>query len=138
MPECQTKAGYQECFEKLEKLSQFSQLSLSHSLTLDMLNNFCFHVYAQKSLIIGENGNDFFFDTIHTRSTDIRVHRAGSQLKTRTSLYGDIHYPMASILLCRSRFYIVDWRRRSQRTRRRRKVTSYWDNEHKLATFRVR
>ena len=25
-----------------------------------MLNNFCFHVYAQKSLIIGENGNDFF------------------------------------------------------------------------------
>ena len=25
----------------------------------DMLNNFCFHVYAQKSLIIGENGNDF-------------------------------------------------------------------------------
>ena len=25
-----------------------------------MLNNFCFHVYDQKSLIIGENGNDFF------------------------------------------------------------------------------
>ena len=25
-------------------------LSLSYSLTLDMLNNFCFHVYAQKSL----------------------------------------------------------------------------------------
>ena len=23
-----------------------------------MLNNFCFHVYAQKSLIIDENGND--------------------------------------------------------------------------------
>ena len=30
-------------------------LSLSHSLTLDMLNNFCFHVHAQKSLFIGEN-----------------------------------------------------------------------------------
>ena len=27
----------------------------------DMLNNFCFHVYAQKSLFIGENGNDFFW-----------------------------------------------------------------------------
>ena len=27
----------------------------------DMLNNFCFHVYAQKSLFIGENGNGFFW-----------------------------------------------------------------------------
>ena len=26
-----------------------------------MLNNFCFHVYTQKTLIIGENDNDFFF-----------------------------------------------------------------------------
>ena len=26
----------------------------------DMLNNFCFHVYAQKSLFVGENGNGFF------------------------------------------------------------------------------
>ena len=26
------------------------KLALSHSLTLDMLNNFCFHLYAQKSL----------------------------------------------------------------------------------------
>ena len=26
----------------------------------DMLNNFCFHVYAQKSLFIGENDNEFF------------------------------------------------------------------------------
>ena len=25
-----------------------------------MLNNFLFHVYAQKSLFIGENDNDFF------------------------------------------------------------------------------
>ena len=24
-----------------------------------MLNNFCFHVYAQKSLFIGENDNEF-------------------------------------------------------------------------------
>ena len=26
----------------------------------DMLNNFRFHAYAQKSLFIGENGNAFF------------------------------------------------------------------------------
>ena len=34
-------------------------LSLTHLLTLDMLNNFCFHVYAQKSLFIAENCNAF-------------------------------------------------------------------------------
>ena len=45
----------------------------------DMLNNFCFHVYAQNSLFIAENCNGFFWDI--TPSTDIRVHRAGSQLK---------------------------------------------------------
>ena len=27
----------------------------------DMLNNFCFHLYAQKSLFIGENGNVYFW-----------------------------------------------------------------------------
>ena len=27
----------------------------------DMLNKFCFHLYAQKSLFIGENCNGFFF-----------------------------------------------------------------------------
>ena len=48
----------------------------------DMLNNFCFHVYAQKSLFIGENGNGFFLDTIITITRAITVHRAGSQLKS--------------------------------------------------------
>ena len=50
----------------------------------DMLNNFYFHVYAQKSLFIGENGNGVFFDIlvlILTLSFDISIHRAGSQLK---------------------------------------------------------
>ena len=49
----------------------------------DMLNNFCFHVYAQKSLFIGENNNPFF-DSLSssTRASDITVLRAGSQLKT--------------------------------------------------------
>ena len=45
-----------------------------------MLNNFCFHVYAQKSLIIGENYNDFFDSIISTLSCEFRVHRAGSQI----------------------------------------------------------
>ena len=27
----------------------------------DMLNNFCFHVYAYNSLFIGENDNEFFW-----------------------------------------------------------------------------
>ena len=31
-------------------LSQSHTLSISHLLTFDMLNNFCFHVYVQKSL----------------------------------------------------------------------------------------
>ena len=62
MSKSQTKAGNQECFEKLEKLSLslLSQLSLSHSFSLDMLSNFCFHVYAQKLLFIAENCNGFF------------------------------------------------------------------------------
>ena len=29
----------------------------------DMLNNFCFHLYAQNSLFIGENCNVFFGTT---------------------------------------------------------------------------
>ena len=41
-------------------LSHSHTLSISHSLTLDMLNKFCFHLYAQNSLFIGENCNGFF------------------------------------------------------------------------------
>ena len=105
MSECQTKAGNQECFEKLSLLAL---LSLFHSLYLDMLNNFYFHLYAQKSLSHSVNLSFthsrhaeqvlfsslcskvavnrrklqwVFFYLLTTRSTDIRVHRAGSQLK---------------------------------------------------------
>ena len=46
MSERQTKAGNQITFS----LSHSHSLSLCHSLTLVILNNFCFHVYAQKSL----------------------------------------------------------------------------------------
>ena len=34
----------------------------------DMLNNFCFHVYAQKSMFIGENGNPFFLTSASSSS----------------------------------------------------------------------
>ena len=67
MSERQTKAGNQECFANLQNL----QID-----PWDMLNNFCFHVYAQNSLFIGENDNEFFY-LAHTHATDIRVHRAG-------------------------------------------------------------
>ena len=45
----------------------------------DMLNNFCFHVLAQKSLFIAENCNPFFdiISSSITLSCDFRVHRAG-------------------------------------------------------------
>ena len=44
----------------------------------DMLNNFCFHVYAQMSLFMGENVNAFFTPTA---THEFGVHGAGSQLK---------------------------------------------------------
>ena len=46
--------------DMLNTLSHSHTLSISHSITLDMLNKFCFHLYAQKSLFIGENCNGFF------------------------------------------------------------------------------
>ena len=61
-------------------LSHSHTLSISHSITLDMLNKFCFHLYAQKSLFIGQNCNEFFL-TSSSSSREFRVSRAGSQLK---------------------------------------------------------
>ena len=46
-----------------------------------MLNNFCFYVYAQKSLFKVENVNDFF-DILTPLTCELANHRAGSQLKT--------------------------------------------------------
>ena len=45
----------------------------------DMLNNFCFHLYAQNSLFIGKNCNAFFWQHHHPH---LWVHRAGSQLNS--------------------------------------------------------
>ena len=47
------------------RLSGFQDVKLSSCQVVkfdpwDMLNNFCFHVYAQKSLFIGENDNEVF------------------------------------------------------------------------------
>ena len=75
----------------------------------DMLNNFCFHVYAWKSLFIGENSNAFLFWDIslhHTLPCEFRVHRAGSQLKRDVFLpfYSANFQPDMSISVhCRSR-----------------------------------
>ena len=39
----------------------------------DMLNNFCFHLYAQKSLFIAENCNGFFFTTTTTSPSPVSL-----------------------------------------------------------------
>ena len=59
-------------------------LSISQSLTLNMLNKFCFHVYAQKLLLIGENVN-VFFDLL-TLPCEFRVRRAGSLIRQERAL----------------------------------------------------
>ena len=64
-------------------LSHSHTLSISHSLTLNKLNNFCFHVYAQKSLFKVENANDFFLQQRHTEARQI----VNSTRFTWTKLY---------------------------------------------------
>ena len=80
-------------------LSHSHTLSIFHSLTLNMLNNFCFHVYAQNSLLIGE---DVFFDTLLliTLSCEFRVHRAGSQLKMSESQKSDVNLSSLKFVKC--------------------------------------
>ena len=53
MSECQSKAGNQECLAKLT-------LSISHSITLDMLNKFYFHVVECWTHFHKRKENDFF------------------------------------------------------------------------------
>jgi len=63
--ECEESLDTKKCLDVRQKLGTRNSLtlSISHSLTLNMLNNFCFHVYAQKSLLIGENWNVYFLTT---------------------------------------------------------------------------
>ena len=56
MSECQTKAGNQE-FQSLNVIDNFDNFE---NYPWDMLNKFCFYVYAQMSLFMGENDNVFF------------------------------------------------------------------------------
>ena len=50
-------------FRKLENLKTWKLENFENMKNdpWDMLNNFCFHVYAQKSLFIGQNVNGFFW-----------------------------------------------------------------------------
>ena len=48
MSESQIGAG--NLIQNLKNLKNSLTLSISHSLTLDILNNFCFHAYAQNTL----------------------------------------------------------------------------------------
>ena len=50
------KLGTRNVLQNLQNLQNL------HSLTLDMLNNFCLHVYVQKSLFIAENCNVFSWE----------------------------------------------------------------------------
>ena len=73
-------------------LSHSHTHSISHSITLDMLNNFCFHVYAQKSLFIAKIAmlffwqQGFFLTKLYGQQQHpflfLSVSRAGSQLKS--------------------------------------------------------
>ena len=66
MSESQTIAGNQRKVENLQKfeknLQKFENLKFEIAQVdpRDMLNNFCFHVYAENSLFIVENCNVFF------------------------------------------------------------------------------
>ena len=70
MSESQTKAGNQRKFgnlKKIENLKKFENFKKFEILKFkiaqvdprNMLNNFCFQVYAQKSLFFAENCNGF-------------------------------------------------------------------------------
>ena len=60
MSESQTKAGNQRKFENWKKFENL-KFKIAQVDPRDMLNNFCFHVWAQKSLFIAENCNAFFW-----------------------------------------------------------------------------
>ena len=65
MSESQTKAGNQRKFENLKNIENLKKIEnlkfkIAQVDPRDMLNNFCFHVWAQKSLFIAENCNGLF------------------------------------------------------------------------------
>ena len=70
-----------ENFENLKtwKLDNFENIKNYH---WDMLNSFCFHVHAQKSLFKVENVNGCFFNS-SSSACEFANHRASSQLKIK-------------------------------------------------------
>ena len=50
---------YKKCLKVRQALGTWKLWKLENLKTWDMLNNFCFHVYAQKSLFKVENVNGF-------------------------------------------------------------------------------
>ena len=68
MSESQTGAGNLKIFKFLKFLKKFEILNFVNIKNdpRDMLNKFCFHLYAQKSLFIGENCNAFFGPPQHS------------------------------------------------------------------------
>ena len=72
-----------KCLNVRQKLNFHNFHSLIHSLSLDMLNNFCF--LRSKETVYSRKLQYFFWDLLSssiTLSCDFRVHRAGSQQKT--------------------------------------------------------
>ena len=68
MSECRTGAGNQE-FQSLNVIENLKTSCLVVKFDRwDMLNKFCFHVHAHKSLFIAENCNAFFFTSTSTPS----------------------------------------------------------------------
>ena len=61
-----------KCLNVRQKLGtrNSAKLALSHLLTLDMLNNICFHVYAPKSLFIDKKNFNVFLGHPQHRVTD--------------------------------------------------------------------
>ena len=51
--------------------SDICQMSTAYVDPWDMLNNFCFHVYAQKWLFIAENCNAFFLTAASTSPSPV-------------------------------------------------------------------
>ena len=49
------------CFQMLNRSWEPENFEMLKCNAWDMPSNFCFHVYAQNSVFIGENGNEFFW-----------------------------------------------------------------------------
>ena len=72
-----------KCWNAILSCCHMSSAYVDH---WDMLNNFCFHVYAQKSLFMCENGNVFFLTKLfisyfsHRARKNQKVFSGGNQI----------------------------------------------------------